>query len=196
MRPGLVALTDRVGDADLVAAGRAERLAHELERVGGPGEGEVRHGRRRRRGRSHRTSRPGRRPRRRPRRSASMSAVMSKPPHSIGTDSSATGPPPGRNVAGRAGRPGRRDEAAEAVDEAVGDGQDVVAVRLGVPQVAHAAAAAPARRRRGRSPRRSPSTGRRAPSGPRRSCGCPTASSSSSRTPVLMWLVVAFHPSW
>ena len=71
----------------------------------------------------------------------STSAVMSKPPHSSGTRLVGDGATAGAERTRRPGGPGRGDEAAEAVDQAVGDGQDVVALGLGVPQLVACAAA-------------------------------------------------------
>ena len=121
------ALADGVGDADLVVAGRQRRRGRQLERVAGPGEGEV---------------------------DAALGQVegVAAEPVAQGEDD-AVGPRPvgvdvgrhgeaapqqrdrlvgDRATAGpegprRARRPGRRDEAAEAVDQAVGNGQHVVA---------------------------------------------------------------------
>ena len=163
------ALAHRVGDGELVAAHRQGRSHHQLERVGGPGEGEV---------------------------DPALDQVEGVAPEPVaeGEDDAARTLAVGIDVGGdveaapqqrdrlvgdrpaagtegprRPGGPDRGDEAAEAVDEAVGNGQHVVAVAPRHPTGRACAAPVRARRRRGRSTRRSRPRGRRAPSGPRRS---------------------------
>ena len=94
------------------------------------------------------------------------------------------------------GRPGRRDEAPEAVQHAVGDRQHLVAVGLGGPQLGQLAQPLRLLVRAVDGFGEVLVTGRRAPSGPRRNRDSRWPAPPRRARPELMWLVVAFQPSW
>ena len=168
------------------------------QRIGRPGEGEVHRSLAHDRAHSRRTNHPGRRRRRRHRRRVGVD---------VGRDGrsrpTATGPtrrapvprPDGTSALARPARAGRMNPEnrssrpseigstwlrSASVDHSVG--QLAQPVRLVVGPVQSLRRSPPSR---SKSSQRSSAKSR-----------LPTASSSSSRTPVLMWFVVAFHPSW
>ena len=132
MRPAR-AVADAVGDGSRAARGEAG-VGGELEGIGGAGEGEVRPARHQVEGVAaepvaERADDPVGAA------SGSMSAVMPEAAPQqrdglVGHRTAARG-----GTSATPGGPGRRDEAGEAVDEPVGDGQDVVRGRLGPPEL-------------------------------------------------------------
>ena len=136
--PRRLALADGVHDGECVASGRERRWHRQLECVRRSGEGEV--------------GPPTDQVERVPAEPVAEGEDDPFGPLAVGVDVGrdvepapqhrdgfvGDGTTAGPERARRAGGPDRRDESPEAVDQPVRDGQDVVALRLGIPQLAQA----------------------------------------------------------